>query len=368
MQTVRLTDSEVEAYLDRLDREQKRDGRDNRSSERYTYRVKGCVVHLQATSAGNTISYLVPTRNISAGGMSFLHGGFVYPGSRCTVQLIGTHGTWTKIEAVVTRCEYIKASIHEVALKFKNEIDPADYSSDAVKTRVLLVDDDPLTTRLAMMLLTQLNSEVDHAENGQIALKLAQESIYDVILMDMEMPVLDGFEAVKQLREKGYSGVIIAATAKTQPADKKRCFEVGCNRFIPKPYHREMLADMIASLRQKPLVSSLAQDSSMTEIIDAFVSELPPKLRRIEEAYANQDHNQLEILCRSLKGEAGGYGFEPISNAAEQLEKAMIDNCAQPELKRHMEDLAKLCYQARSSAKTTHPSTENKETVESESS
>ncbi|MFQ5501780.1 MAG: response regulator [Phycisphaerae bacterium] len=355
VRTIRIKDTEVEAYLDRMDNEQKRDSNENRQGERYPYRVKGCVVHLQAQGTGNSIAYLVPTRNISAGGMSFLHGGFVYPGTQCTVQLISMHGNWKDMEAVVARCEYIEASIHEVALKFKHEIDPAEYSSDAVKIRVLLVDDDPSVTRLAMMLLKQLNAEVDHAENGQIALELAQEGIYDVILMDMEMPVLDGFETVKQLREKGYSGVIIAATARTQPADKERCLEMGCDRFIAKPYQREVLTEMISSLKQEPLISSLSQDSSMTAMIDAFVMELPPKLRSIEEVFAKEDQAQLERLARGLKGEAGGYGFEPISAAAEQVEKAVIEKRPQSEIKKKMDELVKLCCLARSSARSSRP-------------
>ncbi len=73
----------------------------------------------------------------------------------------------------------------------------------------------------------------------------------------------------------------------------------------------------------------------MIPLIDAFIGELPPKLRAVEEAFAKQDDRELEHLSHGLKGEAGGYGFEPISSAAEQVE-----------------ELIKLCCLARSSLRT----------------
>ena len=135
---------------------------------------------------------------------------------------------------------------------------------------------------------------------------------------------------------------------------------MGCDRFIAKPYQREVLTDMIASLKQEPLISSFSQDSSMSAMIDAFVAELPPKLRSIEEVFAKEDQAQLEFLARGLKGEAGSYGFEPISAAAEQVEKAVIEKCPRSEIKRHMDELVKLCCLARSSARSSRPTAKEK--------
>jgi len=284
--------------------------------------------------------------------MSFLHGGFVHPATRCVVQLISTHGTWKSVDATVVACKYVEGLVHDVSVKFDNEIDPAEFCSQAVKTRVLLIDDDPSFARLTKMFLEQMNAQVDIAENGRIGVEKALNSVYDIVLMDIEMPVLDGFEALKQLRDKGYSGTIVAATGLTQPADRQRCMEAGFDRYIAKPYDRKALAELIDSIKQEPLISSLAQDKAMIPLIDAFVTELPPKLRAIEEAHVKQDNESLERLCRGLKAEAGGYGFEPISTAAQQVEKDLIDNTPRPALKKHLDELIKLCCLARSSIRS----------------
>jgi len=353
VKTIRLSDTRIEAILEKLDACPDWQGASKRGAERFSYRVKGCVVHMQMPGMGSSAAFLVPTRDISATGLSFLHGGFVHLSTQCVVQLISTHGTWENVEATVVRCEYKADMVHLVALQFKNPIDPGAYSPAATKTRILLAEDSPSFTRLAMVLLKKLNVEADHAENGKIAVALASKNVYDAILMDVEMPIMNGLEAVKTLRGQGYGGVIVAATALTQPDDKQRCLEAGCDRYMPKPYDLDLLRELIESLQQEPLLSSQAQDQTMVPLISTFVEELPKKLRALEECFAKEEKQKLEVLCRNLKGEAGGYGFEPISAAAKKVESAVIDKAPQGTLADAVNELSNLCCLARSSARET---------------
>ncbi len=349
VKTLRLSDKELKAVLDRLDTAVDDSHRRKRRSERFEYRLKGCVVTPHFTGKEISTAYLVPSRDISAGGMSFLHGGFIYPGTRCTLQLITKSGTWKNLEAKVIRCDHVSGAVHEVGVEFDAAIDPAEYCSNALKTRVLLVEDDPSTARLAKLFLTQLRAEVEHAPDGAKAVELATAGTFDVILMDIDMPEVDGLAATAKLRSQGYSGTIFAVTAMTEPGDSEKCIEAGCDGYYPKPYGRELLATIIDSLHQKPIVSSLAEDLSMTEIIREFVEELPPKLQKIEAAVQASDLPALQKLCRSLKGEAGGYGFEPISNAAANVEKAVIAQTEASEIKKLTDQLIKLAHLAKSS-------------------
>ncbi len=349
--TIRLDDTRIEAILEKLDASRAQQGEAHRNSARFSYRVKGSVIHMQMPGMASPAPFLVPTRDISATGLSFLHGGFVHLGTKCVVQLISTHGTWENVEAIVVFCEYRADMVHEVALKFKNPIDPGSYSSSAIKTRILLVEDDSSFTRLAMALLKKLNVDVDHAENGKVAVAMASKNNYDAIMMDIEMPIMNGTDATKALREKGYNGVIVATTAMTQPEDKLRCLEAGCDRYIPKPYDIDVLRELIESLQQEPLLSSLAQDQTMIPLINAFVKELPKKMRAIEGAFAKEDKEKLAALCRNLKGEAGGYGFEPISGAAKKAESALIETAAQGNLSAAISELSNLCCLVRSATK-----------------
>ena len=350
VRTIRLDDDRIAKILDTMDSASAKPGSD-RKNQRYSYRKKAVVLHMQQPGSTITVPYLVPTRNISERGLSVLHGGFVHNGTRCVAQLITTYGTWDDVPASVLSCRYIEGNIHEVSLRFDRQIDPSVYCSAAVHSRVLLVEDDPAVARLATFQLQQMNAAVELAENGQIAVDKAMRTAYDLILMDMEMPVMDGFEAVRQLRAKGYTGTIIAATALTQPLDSQRCLDAGCDKYITKPYKQGVLTGILQSLRDEPLISNFHTDPSMTDIIDAYVRELPSKVRAIEETMVENDAKRLETIIRALKAEGASYGFGVITEAAEEIETALIHGTEISALKKDIASLLKLCLQARSSGK-----------------
>jgi CheY-like chemotaxis protein len=106
--------------------------------------------------------------------------------------------------------------------------------------RILSAEDCPTNQRLITILLRRAGAEVELAEDGQIALGLALEaqwsgSPFDLILMDMEMPVMDGFEATRKLRSAGYRPPIIALTALDMTANRQKCLDAGCDDYITKP-------------------------------------------------------------------------------------------------------------------------------------
>ncbi len=116
--------------------------------------------------------------------------------------------------------------------------------------RVLLAEDGPDNQRLISFLLSKAGAEVTVAENGQVAVDLvsaakARNESYDVILMDMQMPVMDGYSATKRLRAEGYEGPIVALTAHAMHGDRKQCLDSGCDDYMTKPIDRENLAAMV---------------------------------------------------------------------------------------------------------------------------
>jgi len=117
--------------------------------------------------------------------------------------------------------------------------------------KILLAEDGPDNQRLIAFMLKKAGAEVVLAENGEVAYLAALESmesghLFDVILMDIQMPVLDGYEATRKLRGDGYLGHIISLTANAMEGDRKKCIEAGCNSHITKPVNRENLIQLIA--------------------------------------------------------------------------------------------------------------------------
>ncbi len=112
--------------------------------------------------------------------------------------------------------------------------------------KILVVDDGEANRRLIMLFLGRAGCLVDQAENGQIAVDLAAQKTYDLILMDMQMPVLDGYQATRILRETGFVGPIVALTANAMQGDEQKCVEAGCSGFLTKPVDMDKLVETVA--------------------------------------------------------------------------------------------------------------------------
>ncbi|MYL25093.1 response regulator [Vreelandella massiliensis] len=110
-----------------------------------------------------------------------------------------------------------------------------------VSARVLVVEDNAINQMLIRKQLSKLGHQVDIVENGQQALDKVDQSSFDVILMDMQMPVMDGLAATKALRRRGDSTPILALTANAMPEDRQRCLDAGMQEVITKPVHASTL-------------------------------------------------------------------------------------------------------------------------------
>jgi PAS domain S-box-containing protein len=255
-------------------------------------------------------------------------------------------------------CEIAAGQLDDVPMLdgFASNIEPAGAAETiaprpVLNHRVLVVDDGETNRKLLRLVLGRAGAQIEQAENGRQAVARAMTESFDLILMDMQMPIMDGYAATQELRARGLTIPIIALTANAMKGDEVRCYEAGCSGYLSKPIDQDLLLSTVAkALLGKPglgtkargaaavlpaqaaapatagapnkLVSKLpTDDPEFREIVEQFVHRLDDKLGEMQAALAAGDLHQLAGLAHWLKGTGGTVGFGDFSKPAEQLEQ-----------------------------------------------
>ena len=147
----------------------------------------------------------------------------------------------------------------EAMAKIPTQSKPATAFQSRLDCRILLAEDGPDNQRMIAFTLRKMGAEVHICDNGQKGMEKALATLpgqdprygdpqepFDVILMDMQMPVMDGYEATRQLRRQGYTGPILALTAHAMKDDMQKCLDAGCDAYLTKPIEREQFLSTIA--------------------------------------------------------------------------------------------------------------------------
>ena len=174
------------------------------------------------------------------------------PGKGSTFSIIVSTGPLDKVELVHGD---VKPASTKVITE-KTETQKASTKAPLQNCRILFAEDGPDNQKLIGFLLKKAGAEVTLADNGQISYDLATSALaegnpFDVILTDMQMPVMDGYESTRKLRENGYRGSIIALTAHAMQSDRQLCLDAGCDNYTTKPVNRKELIEMVASYAGK---------------------------------------------------------------------------------------------------------------------
>lgn len=136
-------------------------------------------------------------------------------------------------------------ALHATSDAEKNVQTLAEAASDS--KNILLVEDNPINQKVALRILAQHGLEADSAKNGKEALEAFEQHFYALVLMDLQMPLMDGIAAARHLREQFGADrpYIIAVTANVTPQDRRNCIEAGINDFVSKPIRSEILIEAI---------------------------------------------------------------------------------------------------------------------------
>lgn len=234
--------------------------------------------------------------------------------------------------------------------------------------KILLVDDDHLSQRMMSLVLSEGGYLHDKAFDGAEAVKAVQSKNFDLILMDLQMPIMDGYEATRRIRawEAGNSHIpIIALTAMVFDDEVKRCFDAGMDECVVKPFDATHLFQLIDSQIEKSKISATVQNEqgmrlenekilldirvalprfgndiqTYHEFLVEFLQSLTERMEQFRDMYTSGDFQSLSKNAHNLKGVAASMGAMQLSAFAAKLVQqsrlgdsvniqATLDECA----------------------------------------
>lgn len=219
------------------------------------------------------------------------------------------------------------------------------------ETRVLLVEDNDINRLYAKSILQQWNCQVDIAENGLVAIEKMKYQTYDVVLMDIQMPVMDGYEAARAIRlidSPAHDTPIVALTANVTKADVEKCLSSGMNDYLPKPFtpddlFRKIFRDLKIRkkkngiLRKESTVRktfdlaylrSISDNNEefLHDMIHTFLQTIPPVLVEMAVCLTNNDREKLSRLAHQIKPSFGLLGIDSLRKTAFYIEQAAGNN------------------------------------------
>ena len=250
-----------------------------------------------------------------------------------------------------------QAQLHERLRELLGAADDADRAAAPAPVlaagavgRVLVAEDNAVNQRVAAALLAQLGYEVDVAPDGLRAVELALSQRYDAVLMDCQMPELDGFAATRQIRAAGGAAgatPVIALTASALSTDEQLCRDAGMDDFLTKPLRREVLARVLLrwtsappppapvavpvqptgaavdTLDQKVLSQLLGLGPAFSPVVRAYLDTTPARLDELTAAVASEDAEAVGRLAHLLAGSSSCVAAQHVSAASTELEMAV---------------------------------------------
>ena len=218
------------------------------------------------------------------------------------------------------------------------------------KLKILIAEDSPINQKVALHQLRSFNYDADVAGNGKEVLELLKCIHYDIILMDCQMPELDGYEttiAIRKLNSDQKKTVIIAMTANAMKEDRDRCIASGMDDYLSKPIRKEDLAQKIADWESQIFTAIAVENHEINnisaslplidwdyiddiadgneefklELLQSFMESVSMSLQQLEQAIADSNHSEIKRVAHFIKGSSGNLGISSICAIANDLEK-----------------------------------------------
>ena len=204
------------------------------------------------------------------------------------------------------------------------------------KLKILLCEDNVLNQKLVKNVISNFGFELDIAENGEAGIELLSKNNYDLVLMDLQMPVKDGYQTTRYIRNQLKLSIpIIAMTAHSLVGEQERCYQEGMNGYVPKPFKQTVLLDTIKTVMTKkknPVHERKIDLSFLNEVscddpdfiqdmIDLFLEKIPNEVTQLNEAIHTNDHDKVMRLSHNMKSSLDIFMLKDLSNYLSIIEK-----------------------------------------------
>ncbi len=348
LDTTRLRRDEKQHVIDSLERgraSHRRFGAERRSPR---LRCRGEEMAVRVLHPGGSqMIYNVTPRNISTGGMAFLHGAFLHPGSRCHIALRRLDGEMTLVTGCIVDCRHLHAHIHEAALRFDKPIELAafaalpgrapatppdgeaedqpedDLAPLAATARVLLVDDFEPDRRMLEHMIGKLGLQPIATGDFVRAREILDRGQIDIAIVERHLEAIRGIDLAASFRRRGFRAPILMLSAEDAAEDEVDARL--CSGVIHKPFQPKQLRATLAKVllspdqRPEPLISTLAAEADMRPLIRTFVDAATGCLPDLHRCIDAGDLNHLRLICTRMKGSAASHGFAPLTDAAGEV-------------------------------------------------
>ncbi|MEL1252255.1 ATP-binding protein [Flavobacterium sp. DGU38] len=211
--------------------------------------------------------------------------------------------------------------------------------NDLGKLKILLCEDNPLNQKLAKSVITNFGFELDIAENGEEGITFLSQNQYDLILMDLQMPVKDGYQTTEYIRNEMKLAIpIIAMTAHSLVGEQERCYKAGMNAYVPKPFKQSVLLKAIKMVMNKDFVHEYKRKIDFSfldemggddpefrkEMVSLFVEKIPAQAAQLDEAFKKNDYDTVRRLAHHMKSSVDIFMLEDLSNCLIAIEEEAV--------------------------------------------
>jgi len=204
------------------------------------------------------------------------------------------------------------------------------------KLKILLCEDNVLNQKLVKSVMQNFGFELDIAENGEEGIEFLLKNEYDLVLMDLQMPIKDGYQTTEYIRNEMNSTIpIIAMTAHSLMGEQERCYNVGMDGYVPKPFKQHVLLETIKTVlnpdykltRKRRVNLSFIDEMACGDLgfrqdmINLFIEKIPAEEALLEEAFKNNDYLKVKNLAHNMRSSMDMFMLDDLSNCLAVIEE-----------------------------------------------